>query len=609
MDSSSSHDDQADAGGEESSGDDHSEIALPHTTNEASSAVDKPGKPGPDSSRKRRASESREERWKRLQSDYNDQYLNLLNESSTDDIDLAKSDLEPSQIGASKWSKSEKEHFFLALSRKSKADVRGIASSIGSKSELEVYAYLKLLEEEDINRHLYAEDVNNVGHADIPAAADLSIECDALLDKAADALNVYQDRYDRAIGEKIHQDRWMINYAQAKAYDKLLDRAEEGQSSDDSSSADTPIPAGGLFRLSSWLSLTERIFMNSDPTRSENNWLTHAAQDEVPAATQGAMSDFYELAVTQLRKVMQTSVFCAESRVRRTSDRGYAAKALVKQQDVTTAIDILGLHQNPSQFWLGLARRNQLRIVDDHRKKGRGRRTSLNYEQLESILSKTVTSRRGRRSVSSESESLSQLEYSDYGGDYEGSQGHEGTDVLYSDRSEQQAGKHTCLSTSATQNEHEAMSVDRNAQISDEAEPSSASSNDGDLPTSEDDQDDQDDQDIRLEILDQIKSRHQELQLRDELGWAQTEDIELAHLEEPNTQEGIEGTTQRKTRADVLDWRNSVPNYAESWEVHGNGPDEADFARSQRQSKRRRIEVDVGEQQKQRELAFRTTRP
>jgi RNA polymerase I-specific transcription initiation factor RRN5 len=605
MDSDSSYGDRADAGGEVSSGDDHIEAALPHSSIEASNTVDKSSKPDLDNPRKRRASESREERWKRLQSDYNDQYLNLLNASSADGIGLAESGLEPSQIGSSKWSSLEKEHFFHALSRKSKADVRGIATSIGSKSELEVYEYLRLLEEEDRNRHLYAEDVNSASHADIPAAVDLSIECEALLDKAADALNVYQDRYDQAIGEQTHRDRWMIDHVQAEAYDKLLDRADKGQSSDDSPSPDTPIPAGGLFRLSSWLSLTERIFMNSDPTRNDNNWLTHAAQDEVPAISQGAISDFYELAVSQLRKVMQTSIICAESRIRRTSDRGYAAKALVKQQDVTTAVSILGLHRNPSQFWLGLARRNQLRIVDDHRKKGRGRRALLNYEQVESILSKTAAPRRGRRSASSASESLSLSHYSDYVGEYDGSEGYENTDVLDSDRSEQQASKDSCHPTSTSPTGHAKMPFNQNPHTSDDAEPSSGSSNEEELSTSEDDADDPDD---RLEITDQAKSRGQEMQLRYELGWAKAEDVEPAHLEEP-AQEGVEEMTQRKARADVLDWRHSVPSYVESWEMRGNGPDEADFARNQRQSKRRRIEQATGEQQERRELAFRTPRP
>lgn len=159
------------------------------------------GSSSQESSERSNLKESREERWKRLRHHYNDQYLKLFNEHTGDTAGTPITDFDPIQLGAVTWSTLEKEEFFKALSRRSKADVRGIASDVGSKSELEVYAYLRLLEDEDMNRNLYADEVQNVAYADIPAAAELSGECETLLEQAAYALAAYQDKFDRTVGE------------------------------------------------------------------------------------------------------------------------------------------------------------------------------------------------------------------------------------------------------------------------------------------------------------------------------------------------------------------------------------------------------------------------
>ncbi|KAF7509331.1 hypothetical protein GJ744_008054 [Endocarpon pusillum] len=571
MDTDSSYEDQAEAGEEESSADQLFQPAFPSSSNKALKVLDHSNNAHLATHRKRNGIESREERWNRLQSHYNDQYLNLLNESSADDHALVKDDLESAQLGSTTWSTLEKERFFLALSRRSKADIRGVATIIGSKSELEVYEYLRLLEEEHKYRHLYSTEVDQISHADIPAAAELSIESEALLEEAAEALTVYQDRYDHAIGEQMHQGRWLIDHVQAKAYDGLVDHAEGGISSDGILSAEFSIPAKGMFRLSSWLSLTEQVFMNSDPTRTENNWTSHAAEDEVPAITQGAISDLYEVAIDQLRKIMQTSIFCAESRIRTTSDRTYTAKALVKAQDVAAAINILGLPDDRSQFWLGLAKRNQLNVVDDHRKKDRGRRTLLTYDQVESILGETLAPDRGRRIHTSATSSLCVSEDSDHVTESGVSEDIDDSDVPGSDR--------FGPSRDATSSTDEVM------EENDDIE-SSTESSDEELC--------EDDQDRRLENLDQVNSRRQELQLYHDLGWAKLEDIEVAHVEKLGPGEEVAGMMKRKNRADLVDWRDSITRYVESWEEHGQSLEEAGFTEKREGAERRRIGEDTG---------------
>ena len=506
MDTDSSYEDHAEAEGEYSSTEDHTQAVIPHDLG-ISNIDTKSEQPSLDNAKGRKSTETREERWERLQSQYSDQYLNLFNENCADGIEVANNDLNSTQIGLVNWSGSEKEQFFLALSRRSKADVRGIATSIGSKSELEVHEYLRLLQEEDQNRNLYSREATNIGHANISAAAELSIECEALLERAADALAAYQDRFDRTIGDQLHHGAWIIDHVQAEAHDKLVDRAEDDISSVDSPSTSLPVPAGRLFRLSSWLLLTSGVFMNSDPSQNENNWTTHAAQDEEPGITQEAIADLYQLAVFHLRKVIQTSIFCSESRIRSTRDRGYTAKALVKEQDVAAALSILGLQSDSSHFWLGLARRNQLKVVDDRRKTGRGRRTPLGYDELEGILAETLVPKRGRRSGSSASESVSVPTNSVRVGKCCLSDTCDTAGSITSEQSEQEAYKQSRYPSYASLSGDTEMWSTQINRGSDDAEPSPAFSNEEELSMFEDDQDRQ------LEALDQVSSRHEELKL------------------------------------------------------------------------------------------------
>lgn len=543
--------------------------------------------------------ESRAERWERLQSHYNDSYLSLLNESGYDGIDNGQDDLRPSQCGSVAWSILEKERFFSALSSRSKADIRGIARCIESKSELEICDYLRQLLDEKKNRYLYAGEVDGVVLRDVPAATELSSECEALLEEAADALAIYQDKYDRAVGEQMHHERWLIDRIQAEAYDGKVDLNEDGNTSGDSPENESAIPAEGLFRLSSFLSLTERVFMNSDPSQSKNNWIIHAAHDEVPAITQGAVSDLYELTKYQLRKIMQTSVFCAESRIRSTGDRGNAVKTIVRKQDVAAAITILGVPEDSFSFWPNLARRNQLRVVDNHRNKRWGPWSLLDYDKVENILSEAPRGRRGQRSVSRLPESSSVPDDSDYAEGADMGDGIDSIDGLASDQSAEQ--------TSFARNGQPALSSlrgDTNTSINHVQSRIEHSDTYAAASDQEDSSNSGDEEDRQLEILDQANSGREERKLYEDLGWFIPTDSRLWESEQREDQDEQQPTTVREAIPDLRDWRDSISNYVGSWGEYGHGPKDAQFLENRRQPKRRRTE-DSGKQQ---ELPFRDQR-
>lgn len=602
METDSSYGDRSEVSEEESSADDNSKPgARPHSLHGTNKNITKAQVLASNDSRSANGTESKEEHWQRLQNHYSDQYLNLLNESCVDGVDSGKTDLDSTQVGSIIWAAQEKEKFFCALSRKSKAGIRDVAKSIGTKSELEVYHYLRLLEDEDRNRHLCAGDISNVSYAEIPAAAELSSECEALLEKAADALSVYQDRFDRAVGEQTHHESWLIDHVQAKAHDALVDDAEYANSSEGSPSSPRPILPDSLFKLSSWLSLSERIFMNSDPSRSDSNWAIHAIQDDVPAFTQEAISDLHELALCRLRKVMQTSIFCAESRIRSTNDRGYTAKGLVKEQDVAAAISVLGLQEGRSEFWIKLARRNHLRVVDDHRKKSSERRTVLKYDEVERILKESSGSRQRRRSASSASETSSfpaDLDHIEE--DYDVSDGIEDTDSPMSDQSAgRQSWKQDRRPPPPLPHGDERGSADRIHKVINDGKLDPGSSGEGGISIFDDDEDN------HLETIDQINSRRQEILLYHDLGWPIPEDAELDRCEELKAQEPVLRMTQRKARPDLCGWRDAISSYLESWEECGQCIDEAQFVENQRPSKRRKTRQATGEKQ---DLSFRAPR-
>src|SRR5947207_9332026 len=114
---------------------------------------------------------------------------------------------------------------------------------------------------------------------------------------------MFQDQYDMAAAEQLHPGPWLIDFDAARALDqRVLDREETGSDSD-SSPAIEEVPGKGLFCLSCWLELSERLFMNPG-RRLESNWHNMAAEGERPALTYAAFVDFHDLAVSLTRRLI-----------------------------------------------------------------------------------------------------------------------------------------------------------------------------------------------------------------------------------------------------------------------------------------------------------------
>ncbi|KAH8723703.1 hypothetical protein GQ44DRAFT_773848 [Phaeosphaeriaceae sp. PMI808] len=115
------------------------------------------------------------------------------------------------QVGASVWSTIEQATFFAALDRLGKDDVPGIARAIGTKTVTETRDFILLLQDAAIKK-----GNAKLRQRDIPAAFELSDECDQQLDKAAEALAWYQERLEAAQEQARYGAYWLITPAIAQ---------------------------------------------------------------------------------------------------------------------------------------------------------------------------------------------------------------------------------------------------------------------------------------------------------------------------------------------------------------------------------------------------------
>ncbi|KAK0249722.1 hypothetical protein LTS09_015158 [Friedmanniomyces endolithicus] len=278
--------------------------------------------------------------------------------------------LPPSLVGASHWSSFEKEAFFNALARCRPGNLLELSRAIGTKSEAEVYVYLRLLEDSvlKVDASLPAKEAFSV--AELPAAYEVPEDCGAALEAAADALARKVDSYDVRMEQAKHRDTWLIDENLAASIEAEVRNADslEGAIVPDGDPMSEeqrvlPIlfPSAELLCPEAFLTLSRNVFMNAKP-ESGNNWRDLVVEEDgssSPAVFRTAFDDFYNLAVSLTRRIVQTTLFQATSRLRASdaSRRNYQLKAEVREVDVRTAVELLSLRTEWQTYWAGVPRR------------------------------------------------------------------------------------------------------------------------------------------------------------------------------------------------------------------------------------------------------------
>ncbi|KAH6687938.1 hypothetical protein F5X68DRAFT_275629 [Plectosphaerella plurivora] len=293
---------------------------------------------------------------------FNHHYMNLLNADIEDcanrlilDSKRDKSwKLWPSQVGLTVWTPLEKEIFFDAIARLGRDDLPGIAARIKSKNEIEIRQYLRLFEDILAQRagnphQIRWEDI--IETHEYPAAREVSQACCDALEEAADDLSKRIERYEAKVERrKWGEDHWVVDARLAKTlYENNQLAREQG------------LHFSLLFRLPVWLRLSEDLFMNSpDP---ESNWETVA--DEEPSIQSTALEDFHTLVVSLTKKLVASTLYVAQSRIKAKRAIKPDIKGIVKKKDAEAAIASLGLDRNLQRHFATCARRLRLEVYDD----------------------------------------------------------------------------------------------------------------------------------------------------------------------------------------------------------------------------------------------------
>ncbi|KAE8372176.1 hypothetical protein BDV26DRAFT_274627 [Aspergillus bertholletiae] len=308
-------------------------------------------------------------------------YSNLLAQTANDftsvESKVSGGNYQSTQTGIVSWSPKEKEIFFNLLDRKGKDGIRDIASAIGTKSELEVQEYLRLLHS-GLEWQRADRQSRTIVLGDVPAADEVSNECCDVLDKYSELLVLKEQQDEDIAGRQRHQDLWIIDRDNAELVEEL-------ETQDQKSPANASVyHTSSLFNVPRWVRLSERLFMNFGGARLEDNWVNIAYAGEAPAITADALAEFNTLAVSVTRRLIQSALFFAMSRRRRMREGDSKAK-VVKAQDVRTALDVLNMKRDGFDYWAGVARRCSLDVSDSRHRKG-WKSVRLSHDEVEDML-------------------------------------------------------------------------------------------------------------------------------------------------------------------------------------------------------------------------------
>ncbi|KPM36417.1 hypothetical protein AK830_g10144 [Neonectria ditissima] len=315
--------------------------------------------------------------FKRHKGVLNTDYLDLLNvdiEDAAHRVCLSgDADIKPSQLGLTSWSATEKNLFFEAMSRLGRDDLPGIASRIGTKSEIEVRHYLSVLEGTQLIRQ--REGLRpEIDFPEYPAAVELSQQLCHALDEAADAVSVRQERKEEQREENKWGDCWDVTPRLARKLD-TGEQIAEGQEA----------AFAGVLISRNWLRLSERIFMNS--SIPSDNW--SFIENHPPSMWATTFEDFHSLAVSITRRLVQTTIFMSMSRIRAKRDLRPQTRNIVRLQDAEAAIASLSMSRNSNDFWLKCARRLRLEVHEEPPDRDRDEEVELeplSYDEVENLL-------------------------------------------------------------------------------------------------------------------------------------------------------------------------------------------------------------------------------
>ncbi|KAI5842849.1 hypothetical protein BZA05DRAFT_411642 [Tricharina praecox] len=255
------------------------------------------------------------------------------------------------------WTPDEQDVFFNHLAVLRKDAVDGIAKAVGTKTVFECRAYIQLLEEgllEVQGRRSVSRSRDTVGLGEIPAAVELSEDCVAALERQADFVEDRKRRDEERFEKRRWGDCWLID-------EELAAEVKSLYKADDTEGINEIAPEAELLDVAKILDLSEKYFMNGS---GESNYRAFAPRGETPSMRYTALQDLHSLVLSVTRRIVQTSIFMAESRLRNMENQIFAPAPFIRADDVQAAVEAMSLPQNTVQYWAQLPRRTGLAVVE-----------------------------------------------------------------------------------------------------------------------------------------------------------------------------------------------------------------------------------------------------
>jgi hypothetical protein len=121
----------------------------------------------------------------------------------------------------------------------------------------------------------------------------------------------------------------------------------------------------------------------------DDNFRAHAERGELPSIRYKAFQDYYQLVLIMTRRLVQTAIFMAESRLRSMENGIFAPKPYLRTDDVHAAVEALGMPKDAKKYWLNLPRRKGLAVLERKRDMNYKNPETMDLDEVEKFLSHT----------------------------------------------------------------------------------------------------------------------------------------------------------------------------------------------------------------------------
>ncbi|KAF2212961.1 hypothetical protein CERZMDRAFT_96635 [Cercospora zeae-maydis SCOH1-5] len=284
------------------------------------------------------------------------------------------------QIDASLWSAREKYALFGALERYGAGDLPRLARAVHTKSQFEIQVYVSLLREGLELQHKSDPRTATI-LSDIPAADEISTDCEAALNNAADALSSRVEKHEQTAEREKHDGNWLVDTEAAEQDEQNYEQAVANATTTNVSTADAVdsicSDQAYLLRQPAFLQLSRNLFMNNGEQEDLNWHRVNLVTDVVnePAIFRRALDDLQAITISLTRRLVQVSIFQAMTRLRASdSTRAeWTPFPAVREIDVRTAVEILRLRPKWQHYWTSVPRRSRVTVYSDSAKYNDGR--------------------------------------------------------------------------------------------------------------------------------------------------------------------------------------------------------------------------------------------